>query len=90
VDEHGLEDMDRRLLRILAQSGVPLGLKTLAAALGEAEDTIEDVFEPHLLRKGLLHKTSRGRELTAAGRELLGLDPHPPAAGGDRAQATLF
>ena len=83
VDERGLEEMDRRLLAVLARSGTPVGLKTLAAALGEAEDTLEDVFEPHLLRQGLIQKTSRGRELTGAGREFVGLD----ARGG---QATLF
>lgn len=70
VDENGLEDVDRRLLHYLAQaSGQPVGLKTLAAALGEGEDTIEEVFEPHLLRKGFLHKTPRGRVITEAGLE---------------------
>lgn len=72
VDERGLEDMDRRILRCLADHGEPMGLKTLAAAVGEAEDTIEEVFEPHLLREGLLQRTARGRVLTPAGRRAVG------------------
>ncbi len=72
IDAHGLEDLDRRILRVLAASGAPVGLKTIAASVGEDEDTIEEVFEPHLLRKGFLRKTARGRELTASGRELIG------------------
>ncbi len=74
VDANGLEDMDRRILACLAQSEPePLGLKTIAAAIGESEDTIEDVFEPHLLRQGFLQKTARGRRVTGAGREAIGL-----------------
>lgn len=76
VDEHGLEEMDRNVLRCLAQAGgEPVGLKTIAAAVGETEDTIEEVFEPHLLRCGFLQKTARGRRITAAGCEAVGLDP---------------
>ena len=71
VDPHGLEELDRRILALLAQSGEPLGLKTIAAAVGESEDTIEEVFEPHLLRAGFVQKTSRGRRITAAGRRAL-------------------
>jgi len=73
IDENGLEDMDRALLRCLARNGdQPVGLKTMAAAVGESEDTIEEVFEPHLLRCGLLQKTARGRMITAAGLRALG------------------
>jgi len=69
VDANGLEDMDRRILACLARSGnVAVGLKTIAAAVGESEDTIEEVFEPHLLRCGFLRKTARGREITEAGK----------------------
>jgi Holliday junction DNA helicase RuvB len=76
VDRHGLEEIDRRILQCLARSSAqPVGLKTIAAAVGEAEDTIEDVFEPHLLRCGFLERTSRGRRITAAGCEALGIDP---------------
>jgi Holliday junction DNA helicase RuvB len=73
VDEHGLEDMDRRILACLARQGTaPVGIKTLAAAVDEAEDTIEQVFEPHLLRSGFVLKTARGRQITARGLEALG------------------
>ena len=72
VDENGLEEMDRRILACLARSGSePLGLKTIAAAVGESEDTIEDVFEPHLLRCGFVQKTARGRRITTAGKRAL-------------------
>ncbi len=73
VDEHGLEEMDRRILACLArQADVPVGLKTIAAAVGEAEDTIEEVFEPHLLRCNLVLKTGRGRQITPQGMAVLG------------------
>lgn len=75
VDERGLEDLDRRILQLLAAAGSQaVGLKTIAAAVGESEDTIEEVFEPHLLRLGLLQKTARGRLLTDAGRALAGAE----------------
>ncbi|MEZ5977974.1 MAG: Holliday junction branch migration DNA helicase RuvB [Planctomycetota bacterium] len=77
VDENGLEEIDRRLLAYLAAAdGRPVGLKTLAAALGETEDTIEEVFEPHLLRKGFVHKTPRGRVITDVGRTACGSATH--------------
>jgi Holliday junction DNA helicase RuvB len=83
VDALGLEELDRRILRQLAgQRGEPLGLKTVAAAVGESEDTIEEVYEPHLLRAGLIEKTPRGRSITAAGRRAIGLPPE--LAGGAR------
>ncbi|MFT5151462.1 MAG: Holliday junction DNA helicase RuvB [Planctomycetota bacterium] len=73
IDDRGLEEMDRRILRCLANAdGAPVGLKTIAAAIDESEDTIADVFEPHLLRCGLLQRTSRGRVLTATGRAYIG------------------
>jgi Holliday junction DNA helicase RuvB len=76
IDENGLEELDRRILRVLAQNaGNPTGLKTVAAAVGEAEDTIEEVFEPHLLRCQFVQKTSRGRLITRRGCEAIGLDP---------------
>jgi len=76
VDDNGLEELDRRILAVLAQSGgQPVGIKTIAAAVGEAEDTIEDVFEPHLLRQGFVHKTGRGRVVTRAGCGAIGVDP---------------
>lgn len=76
IDEHGLEEMDRRILRCLAQSaGQAVGVRTIGATIGETEGTIEEVFEPHLLRCGFLQRTSRGRVITARGLEILGLDP---------------
>ncbi len=76
VDGHGLEEMDRRILRCLADHAPqPAALKTIAAVVGEMEDTIEDVFEPHLLRSGFLRKTPRGRMITEQGLHLIGAEP---------------
>ena len=87
VDENGLEELDRRILAVLARgTREPAGLKTIAAAVGEAEDTIEEVFEPHLLRAGFVEKTNRGRRITTAGCRAIGLAPGAgglaPGAGG--------
>jgi holliday junction DNA helicase RuvB len=83
VDGNGLEEMDRRILRCLAQSGGgPLALKTIAAVVDENEDTIENAYEPHLLRQGLVRKTARGRILTAAGASAVGASL-PEADRGD-------
>ena len=83
VDENGLEEMDRRILRCLAENGGgPLALKTIAAVVSESEDTLEDVYEPHLLRSGLLRKTPRGRMLSPAGAQLLGV--RAPGEDGSR------
>ncbi len=80
VDELGLDRLDRSLLRHLAENfgGGPAGLETLAAALGQETDTLEDVVEPYLIQIGLLERTPRGRQLTAAGRRMLGLAPAQP------------
>ncbi|MFW5923100.1 MAG: Holliday junction branch migration DNA helicase RuvB [Planctomycetota bacterium] len=76
VDENGLCEMDRRILRAVAQNGGnPLGLKTLAVIVGEQGDTIEEVYEPYLIRRGLMEKTPRGRLLTPRGLGYLGLQP---------------
>ncbi|MDE0903565.1 MAG: Holliday junction branch migration DNA helicase RuvB [Planctomycetota bacterium] len=83
IDENGLEEMDRRILRCLAENGGgPLALKTIAAVVSESEDTLEDVYEPHLLRSGLLRKTPRGRMLSPAGAQLLGV--RAPGEDGSR------
>ena len=72
IDRLGLEEIDRRLLLALAQlGGGPAGLKTLAVAVGEEEDTLEQVYEPHLIRLGFLQRTARGRQLTDAARRHL-------------------
>ncbi len=74
IDQLGLEPTDRRILTALAsQGGGPCGLKTIAVAVSEEEDTIELVYEPFLIRLGFLRKTPRGRELTDAARHHLGL-----------------
>jgi holliday junction DNA helicase RuvB len=74
VDAHGLERTDRELLRAIVErfDGGPVGLSTLAVALGEEQDTIEDVYEPYLLRLGFLQRTPRGRTVTSAGRAHVG------------------
>jgi holliday junction DNA helicase RuvB len=72
IDGNGLERADLRLLECLAHAdGRPLGLKSLAVAIGEAEDTIEDVLEPWLIQQGFLARTPQGRTLLEAGRLLL-------------------
>jgi len=77
VDGEGLERTDRELLAAIAHkfSGGPVGLSTLAVALGEEPDTIEDVYEPYLLQLGFLQRTPRGRIITALGRAHLGTAP---------------
>jgi Holliday junction DNA helicase RuvB len=85
VDPEGLDEMDRRLLRILIENyeGGPAGVETLAAALSEPRDTIEDVYEPYLLQQGYLARTPRGRVATRKAYEHL---KHPcPESRGQRA-----
>jgi Holliday junction DNA helicase RuvB len=79
VDADGLDHTDRVILRALGErfDGGPVGLSTLAVALGEDAGTIEDVYEPYLIQQGLLKRTPRGRELTSRGRALLGLPAAP-------------
>ncbi|MDP6990338.1 MAG: Holliday junction branch migration DNA helicase RuvB, partial [Planctomycetota bacterium] len=87
VDEHGLEAVDRSILACLAREPrTPVGIKTIAAAVGESEDTLEEVFEPHLLRCGLVRKTARGREITTEGCRAIGVEPD----GDDGRRGGLF
>jgi Holliday junction DNA helicase RuvB len=74
VDGHGLERTDRELLRAIVErfDGGPVGLSTLAVALGEEPDTIEDVYEPYLLQLGFIQRTPRGRIVTKLGRAHMG------------------
>jgi Holliday junction DNA helicase RuvB len=76
VDERGLERVDRDLLAAIAHKfdGGPVGLSTLAVALGEEPDTVEDVYEPYLLQLGLIQRTPRGRVLTRLGKACAGED----------------
>jgi Holliday junction DNA helicase RuvB len=83
VDERGLDRLDRAVLKALVESfgGGPVGLSTLAVAVGEEPDTVEEVCEPFLLREGLLVRTPRGRVATAGAWRHLGRTPPPGAAG---------
>jgi holliday junction DNA helicase RuvB len=87
IDPEGLDEMDRRLLRLLIEhyEGGPAGVETLAAALSEPRDTIEDVYEPYLLQQGYLARTPRGRVATRKAYEHLKL-PVPES----RSQKSLF
>ena len=77
VDDLGLDRLDREILQTICVKfgGGPVGLSTLAAAVGEEQDTIEDVYEPYLLQRALLERTPRGRVATAAAYGHLGLTP---------------
>jgi holliday junction DNA helicase RuvB len=88
VDHLGLDSLDRRYLRAIAESygGGPVGIETLAAALSEQRDTLEEVVEPYLLQRGLLQRTPRGRLLTRLAWRHLDLTPPRTADG----QAGLF
>jgi holliday junction DNA helicase RuvB len=88
VDGRGLDAFDRRYLKLIAESfgGGPVGVETIAAALGEARDAIEEVIEPYLLQQGLVQRTPRGRILTGNAYAHLGL----PAPARDPAQFGLF
>jgi holliday junction DNA helicase RuvB len=87
VDHLGLDGADRRYLALVAENyaGGPVGVETLAAALSEARDSLEEVIEPFLLQQGLIQRTPRGRMLAAKAWAHLGLEP--PAVPG---QAELF
>ncbi|CAA7625627.1 Holliday junction branch migration DNA helicase RuvB [Magnetospirillum sp. UT-4] len=77
VDQLGLDAMDRRYLACIAENygGGPVGVDTLAAALSESRDTIEEVIEPFLLQQGMIQRTPRGRMLSASGFKHIGLNP---------------
>ena len=83
VDDRGLDKMDRAILAALCSTfvGAPVGLTTLAIAVGEEPETVEDVYEPYLLQEGLMQRTPRGRVATAAAYLHLGL-PAPATAPG--------
>jgi holliday junction DNA helicase RuvB len=91
VDQLGLDALDRRYLGCIAGNygGGPVGVDTLAAALSEQRDTLEEVVEPFLLQQGLLQRTPRGRLLTRLAWQHLRLEP-PPLDDGQAGQAGLF
>ncbi len=72
VDKYGLDDMDRRILKLIADKydGGPVGIDTMASALGEERETLEEVYEPFLIQEGYIQKTARGRVLTAYSKQL--------------------
>ena len=76
VDEQGFDDIDRRLLRTIIEkfSGGPVGISSIAAAVSEERDTIEDIYEPFLIQVGFLDRTPRGRVATARAYQYFGLD----------------
>ena len=90
VDEFGLDDMDARLLRTIIEqfSGGPVGLTTIAAAVGEDPGTLEEVYEPFLMQQGFLARTPRGRCATAAAYRHFGFPP--PAGPAAVEQPTIF
>jgi Holliday junction DNA helicase RuvB len=93
VDELGLDRLDRAVLDALVRrfGGGPVGVGTLAVAVGEEVETVEEMAEPFLVRAGLLARTPRGRVATSAAWQHLGLTPPAPAAAGPRATGpTLF
>jgi Holliday junction DNA helicase RuvB len=82
VDAEGLDRLDREILSAICDkfSGGPVGLSTLAVAVSEEPDTIEDVYEPYLLQRGLIARTPRGRVATPRAFAHLGLEPPPEDA----------
>ena len=82
IDAHGLDEMDKRILStiVLKFNGGPVGISSLAVAVGEEPDTIEEVYEPYLIQEGYLNRTSKGRVATPLAAERLGMPgliPHP-------------
>jgi Holliday junction DNA helicase RuvB len=86
VDQYGLDDMDARILTLIIEkyNGGPVGLNTIAVAVGEDAGTIEEVYEPYLIQQGFLHRTPRGRAATPAAYRHFGFAP--PSGG----QSGLF
>src|SRR3954469_12825282 len=81
VDHEGLDRLDREILRAICghYGGGPVGLSTLAVAVGEEADTLEDVYEPYLLQRGLIERTPRGRQATRRAWQHIGLEPPEPS-----------
>src|SRR5205823_11359384 len=77
IDENGLDEMDKRILEaiLLKFSGGPVGLNSLAVAVGEEPDTLEEVYEPYLIMEGYLKRTSQGRVATESSYKKIGIKP---------------
>lgn len=86
VDDAGLDVMDRQILRTVVEkfAGGPVGIGSLAMAVSEEEETLEDVYEPYLIQEGFLHRTPRGRVATKRAYGHLGLAPAPEQNGQER------
>ncbi len=84
IDSFGLDEMDKRILRVIAEkfSGGPVGLSSMAVSVGEEADTLEEVYEPYLIQEGYLKRTPQGRVITALGYQRLGLPYAEQAAQG--------
>jgi len=89
VDEYGLDEMDGRILKTIIEKfeGGPVGLNSLAVALGEDASTLEEVYEPFLIQEGFLMRTHRGREATARSFRRFG---YTRSQSGDEPQSSLF
>ena len=89
IDHRGLDEMDKRILSLMAQNyqGGPVGLGTLAVGVGEEEHTLEEVHEPFLIQEGYIQRTAQGRVLTAIGWEVTGREPKD---GRDKSQLSLL
>jgi Holliday junction DNA helicase RuvB len=83
VDEHGLDEMDNRILEAIIDKfrGGPVGISTIATAVGEEPGTIEEVYEPYLIQEGYLKRTPRGREATERAYRHIGRTPPPSLQG---------
>jgi Holliday junction DNA helicase RuvB len=92
IDDLGLDEMDRRVLRVLCETlrGHPAGAQTIAVSVQEEVETIEDVVEPYLIRIGMVARTPRGRVATAGAYRHLGLDVPAGVMGAPAPQAALF
>ena len=86
VDAQGLDAFDKRYLTLIAENfgGGPVGIETIAAALGEARDAIEEIVEPYLMQQGFVQRTPRGRVLTGAAYGHLGPQAAAAEPGPDR------
>ena len=75
VDSHGLDEMDKRILSVIIEKfgGGPVGLNTLSVAVGEESGTIEEIYEPFLVKEGFLKRTPRGREASTRAYSTLGI-----------------
>jgi Holliday junction DNA helicase RuvB len=87
IDTRGLDEMDKQVLRVIAENyrGGPVGLSTVAIAVGEESHTLEEVHEPYLIQEGYIKRTPQGRVLTQKGWHVVGLQPDA-----DGAQSKLF